>query len=164
MKRYFALVLVLILGALPTPLFAWGVDPTTNNKQFIAQTFSTLNAATTDKRPKGAYYQMSMVCTDGFFEVDLFKFTPQVKLAILGNIKSVTIRTQEKGRRIYKVVNLGPDALRLTESKTFYRFILDQKRIGVYFKMENGEDYRAYFDVSGASTLAKKFAAVGCKV
>ena len=110
------------------------------------------------------YYQLSIVCTKGFFEVDLFKINPGGDLAILGTVTSVAVQTQEKGRQSYNVVNLGQDALRFTESKKFYSWILDQKRIGVYFRMENRAEYRAYFDVSGAANLAKKFAPVGCKV
>jgi hypothetical protein len=164
MKRYLAIVLVLILGALPTPLFAWGVIPQPKDKQVIAEAFWSPSGTTSNKRPSGTHYQLAIVCTDGFFEVDLFKLNPRGDLAVLGNVASVSVQSQNKGRRIFKVVSLDGDALRLTESKTFYRWILDQKRIGVYFKMGNGEDYRAYFDVSGASSLAKKFATVGCKV
>ncbi|CAB4587179.1 unannotated protein [freshwater metagenome] len=164
MKRYLAFALVLFLLASPTPVFAWGVQTQPKDKQVIAEAFWSSTGTTSNKRPSGTHYQLAMVCTNGFFEVDLFKLNPRGDLAVLGNVTSVSVQSQEKGRRNYKVVSLDGDALRLTESKAFYQWILDQKRIGVYFKMENGEDYRAYFNVSGAAGLAKKFASVGCKV
>jgi hypothetical protein len=165
MKRSLAIVLVLLFGLLPTASYGWEVLPYPKDKQVVATTFAKMNGATTDKRPGGLmYYQLSIVCTNGFFEVDLFKINPGGDLAILGNVTSVAVQTQEKGRQSYNVVNLGQDALRFKESKKFYSWILDQKRIGIYFRMETREEYRAYFDVSGAAGLAKKFASVGCKV
>jgi hypothetical protein len=164
MKRYLPFALVLILTATPISASAWNLIPQPKDKQFIAETFSNLKGATSDKRPTGSHYQMSMVCTNGFFEIDFFKLTTSGELAILGNITSILIRTQNKGRQNFKTVDLDRDALRVTDSKKLYKWILDQKRIGVFFTMENREEYKAYFDVTGATGLAKKFAGAGCKV
>ncbi len=148
------------------PAQAWKAETNQENNQFILTTFSDLNGSATDVRPAGKrHYQIAIVCTKGFFEIDLFELTTQGLLAVFGVVEKVTIQSGSgKGRIVVNSEMNGPDAIRISDPKVLHKWLIGEKRIGVRFVKSNGSVYMAYFDVSNLSKFTKSFRQKKCMV